>query len=202
MGNINKEWQHLKNAPMQTLANWQTMRWWWLTSACIALMMNLIAHNFFQGFLEMDPCEKCVYIRYAMFCIVIGGVVATINPKQLILRVFGYVFTLYGAIFGAIWSKELIDSYYLMKQLEIGGDPFAAGIGGAACSTDPNFHFGLPLDHWFPSWFSPTGVCGADDWSFLGLDMGSWTFIIFSVYLVLIALSFIALAITATKRKK
>lgn len=196
MGAIQNRWLELKTSPLQALADWQLMRWWWTVSALVALSMNLIAHYFFQGFMEMDPCEKCVYTRYAMFCIVFGGLIAAINPKAPFLRIIGYVLTLYGAIFGAIWSWELIDSYHLMKALENGADPFAAGLGVASCSTEAVFHFGLPLDIWFPGWFAPTGVCGADEWSFLGLDMGSWTLIIFGVYFVLVILSLIATFIT------
>lgn len=202
MGVIQNRWQELRSSPFQALADWQVTRWWWLTSALIALLMNLIAHYIFQGAMEMDPCEKCVYIRYAMFCIVFGGLIAAINPKLLLLRIVDYVMTIYGAVFGAIWSWELVDSYYLMKALESGADPFAAGLGIASCSTEPVFHFGLPLDIWFPGWFAPTGVCGADDWSFLGLDMGSWTLIIFSVYMILVALSFIAVLLKGSRSAK
>lgn len=43
--------------------------------------INYLAHSFFQIYLYMAPCEQCVYIRYAMFVMVIGGVIAAINPK-------------------------------------------------------------------------------------------------------------------------
>jgi len=199
MGVIQRRWHEFRQSPIQALSNWQQMRWLWLTSAMVALSMNLIAHYIFQIALEMDPCEKCVYIRYAMFCLVFGGLIAAINPKSFILRIIGYAMTLYGAIFGAIWSKELINNYSLMRTPTEGVDPFAAGFGFASCSTEPTFHFNLPLDSWFPSWFSPSGICGIDEWSFFGLDMGGWTLIIFGVYLILITLFFISALIKRNK---
>lgn len=43
-------------------------------------MGTLIILALFQIHLYMAPCEQCVYIRYAMFVMVIGGLVAAINP--------------------------------------------------------------------------------------------------------------------------
>jgi disulfide bond formation protein DsbB len=189
---VNERFQPQFNSFMQRLANWQSMRWLWLSSALVALTMNLIAHFIFQDYMNMSPCEKCVYIRYAMFCIVLAGLVAAINPRNLYLRLVGYGITLYGAIFGLIWSWQLVESYRMMNALDSGMDPFAAGLGFTSCSVEAVYHFGLPLDVWFPSWFAPTGVCGADTWSFLGLDMGSWTLVIFSVYIILVTLSILA----------
>lgn len=200
MGVIQRRWQELRQSPIQALSDWQSMRWLWLVSAMVALSMNLIAHYIFQIAMDMAPCERCVYIRYAMFSIVFGGLIASINPKLLSLRIAGYAMTLYGAIFGAIWSKELVDSYNLMRAPTEGVDPFAAGFGFTSCATEPTFHFGLPLDRWFPSWFSPSGICGVDDWSFLGLDMGSWTLIIFSVYIVFVILCLISALVVSNKK--
>lgn len=200
MGVIQRRWQEFRQSPVQALSDWQSMRWLWLVSAMVALSMNLIAHYIFQIAMDMAPCEKCVYIRYAMFSIVFGGLIASVNPKLLMLRITGYTLTLYGAIFGAIWSKELVDSYSLMNAPTEGVDPFAAGFGFASCSTEATYHFGLPLDRWFPGWFSPSGICGVDDWSFLGLDMGSWTFIIFSVYIALVIFCLISTLIASNKK--
>lgn len=201
MSVIQTRWQELKSSPLRALSDWQLMRWWWCVSALVALTMNLIAHYFFQGFMQMDPCEICIYTRYAMFCIVLGGLIAALNPKLLLLRLIGYAMTLYGAVFGAIWSKQLIDNYRLASDLQNGVDPFAAGLGIMSCSYEPTFHFGLPWDKWFPGWFSPTGICGADEWTFLGLNMGGWTLIIFSVYIILVVLSIAASLISALGNK-
>lgn len=185
-------WRNFLSSPMMTLAQIQFSRGWWLLSAITALIMNLIAHYVFQGYLDMAPCEKCVYIRYAMFMIVIAGVIAALNPRLLLLRLTGYLLSLYGAIFGAIWSWQLVDNYRITEKMSQVTDPFAAGLNLEPCSAFPTFHFGLPLDSWFPSWFAPTGSCGSDDWSFLGLNMGSWTLIVFIVYIALILASMLA----------
>ena len=35
-------------------------------------------------------------------------------------------------------------------------------FGMQGCSTEPTYHFGLPLDKWAPDWFKQTGDCGYD----------------------------------------
>lgn len=40
-------------------------------------------------------------------------------------------------------------------------DPMAM-FGMQGCSTEPTYHFGLPLDKWAPDWFKQTGDCGYD----------------------------------------
>ncbi|MDI5568760.1 disulfide bond formation protein B, partial [Salmonella enterica subsp. enterica serovar Kentucky] len=43
------------------------------------------------------PREQCVYIRYAMFVMVIGGVIAAINPKNIVLKLIGCIAAFYGS---------------------------------------------------------------------------------------------------------
>ena len=76
--------------------------------------------------------------------------------------------------------------------MEAGGDLFAVGGGGAACSTEPKFPFGLPLHQWFPGTFQPTGLCGEDNWAFLGMNMAEWLMIVYAVYTVLLAAMLLA----------
>ncbi|MEL4424217.1 disulfide bond formation protein B [Shewanella indica] len=58
----------------------------------------------------------------------------------------------------------------------------ATGGGGAACSTEPHFPLGLPLHEWLPYEFAPTGGCGEDDWSLLGMNMADYCIIAYSIF--------------------
>jgi len=122
--------------------------------AAVSLFMLILAHSVFQVWLYMQPCEHCVYIRFAFFCIVFGGVFAAINPSNPILKILGYLLAFYGVIKGIGYCLKLNTIHQVVRS----DDPF--GVQG--CSTDPTFVFGLPLDKWFTDWFKPTGDCGFD----------------------------------------
>jgi len=68
--------------------------------AALSLFMLILAHAVFQVWLYMQPCEHCVYIRFAFFCMVLSGVIAAIYPTNAILKVFGYLLAFYGVIKG------------------------------------------------------------------------------------------------------
>lgn len=36
----------------------------------------------------MKPCEQCVYIRFDMLVMAIGGMIALINPANNIIKIF------------------------------------------------------------------------------------------------------------------
>ena len=77
-------WKDLRTSPVDTLVRWQEQRLLWLLMAVAMGALIILAHSFFQIYLYMAPCEQCVYIRYAMFVMVIGGLVATM---QYIIRI-------------------------------------------------------------------------------------------------------------------
>jgi disulfide bond formation protein DsbB len=123
--------------------------------AAISLSMLILAHSVFQVWLYMAPCELCVYIRFAFFCIVFGGVIAAFNPKNVICKVIGYILAFWGGIEGVVFCLRL-DKVHQAARTDY---PF--GIQG--CSIEPTFALGLPLDKWLPGWFKPTGDCGLDN---------------------------------------
>lgn len=120
-----------------------------------SLFLVFLAHFFFQIYLFMPPCEQCVYIRFAFFCMAIGGLVASIEPRKISLRAVGYIFGFGGSLQGIIYSYKL----NLIHKAIRDNNPF--GLEG--CSLAPTFPFSLPLDRWFPSLFLPAGDCGYDN---------------------------------------
>jgi len=155
MNFLQKGWNDLRSEPVPTIAGWQDGRFLWLLMAGMSLFMVILAHSVFQHWLYMKPCEQCVYIRFAFFAMVIGGILVAINPKNAVFRVLGYIFAIYGCIKGLLWSVKLNKIHFVAHS----DDPF--GVQG--CSTEPTFPFGLPLDRWAPDWFKPTGDCGFDN---------------------------------------
>lgn len=180
-----------KASPVSTLQSWQDQRPVWLVMSSAALFLILSAMGYFQGFLGMDPCELCVYIRYSQFCILFAGLIVAIKPMNPLLKISGIALAWYGVLQGMDWSMQLADLHHtahaLEQAMDTGGDLFAAGGGGAACSTEPTFPLGLPLHIWFPYEFQPSGICGEDSWSLLGLNMAQYCIIAYSVFTAALA---------------
>lgn len=105
----------------------------------------------------MLPCEQCVYIRYGNIVMAIGAFLVAVNPKQLLLKLAGIGIFLYGLIYTMICSWKLMAIHDAVHS----DDPMAM-FGMQGCSTEPTYHFGLPLDKWAPDWFKQTGDCGYD----------------------------------------
>ena len=136
------------------IAKFQDSRFPWALLAFVSVALVVIAHSLFQNYAYMPPCEQCVYIRFAFLCMALGGVIAIINPKNLLFALVGYVFAFWGAVQGIMYSVKLAKIHDAVH----GDDPF--GVQG--CSTEPHYPFGLPLEKWAPDWFMPTGDCGYD----------------------------------------
>ena len=109
-------WKDLRTSPVDTLVRWQEQRLLWLLMAVAMGALIILAHSFFQIYLYMAPCEQCVYIRYAMFVMVIGGLVAAINPKNIILKLIGCVMAFYGSILGLKFSLKLNDIHHAVHN--------------------------------------------------------------------------------------
>ncbi len=147
----------LSTRPVETLAAWQDGRFPWLMFAFVSLALVLIAHNVFQVWMHMLPCEQCVYIRYGNLVMALGAFVAAIKPKVVWAKIVGCAIFLYGLIYTAYCSVKLIKIHDAVHS-----DDLDAMFGMQGCSMEPTFHFGLPLDKWAPDWFKPTGDCGYD----------------------------------------
>ena len=136
------------------MAKFQDSRISWAILVFVSVALVVIAHSLFQNYAYMPPCEQCVYIRFAFLCMALGGVIAMINPKNLLFALIGYVFAFWGAVQGIMYRVKLAKIHDAVH----GDDPF--GVQG--CSTEPHYPFGLPLEKWAPDWFMPTGDCGYD----------------------------------------
>jgi len=140
---------------LNTINKTQESRFAWLLMSFICLGLVCFSHFVLQMYLFMQPCEQCVYIRYAFVVIGIGGIVASIYPKCLFFRLAGYVISLYGGIRGIMFSLTL---NRIHKSIH--SDEMVFNIGG--CSLRVHFDFSLPLDVLIPALFKPIGDCGYD----------------------------------------
>jgi disulfide bond formation protein DsbB len=165
----------VRNDFWKTLGRWQTKRPLWLLGGLSALSLEIFSVVFFQNFLNLDPCELCVLIRFSMLAICAGGLIAAINPGIFLLRATGYIIVIWGIARGLIWDI----------RLEI--ENLRPAAEHSVCSMSaPQFPFGLPLDRWFPAHFTPMALCGdaGNYWSFLGLNMPEWLFPVYGAFAV------------------
>ena len=146
-----------KADPVGEIAHWSDMRWPWALIIFLSCALVVLAHNVFQVWLYMKPCEQCVYIRFGFLVIALGGLITIINPKNLWLKLAGLVVGVYGCIYGLMCSIKLSSIHHAIH-----GDDMDAVFGMQGCSLEPHYPFGLPLEKWAPDWFLPTGDCGYD----------------------------------------
>ena len=139
------------------IAHWSDMRWPWALIIFLSCAVVVLAHNVFQVWLYMKPCEQCVYIRFGFLVIALGGLITIINPKNLWLKLAGLVVGVYGCIYGLMCSIKLSSIHHAIH-----GDDMDAVFGMQGCSLEPHYPFGLPLEKWAPYCFLPTGDCGYD----------------------------------------
>lgn len=140
------------------IGNWEQQRRPWIVIAILSAGLVLIAHNVFQVWLYMKPCEQCVYIRFAFLCMTFGCLFPIVCPKSLICRLISYVCGVYGCIYGIMCSVKLQSIHAAIHS-----DDLDAMFGMQGCSLQPHYPFGLPLEKWAPDWFLPTGDCGYDN---------------------------------------
>ena len=143
--------------PIGEIAHWSDMRWPWALIIFLSCALVVLAHNVFQVWLYMKPCEQCVYIRFGFLVIALGALITIINPKNLWLKLVGLVVGVYGCIYGLMCSLKLSSIHHAIH-----GDDMDAVFGIQGCSLEPHYPFGLPLEKWAPDWFLPTGDCGYD----------------------------------------
>lgn len=89
------------------ISNWQDTRTPWIIMVIISAGLVVTSHSFFQNYLYMRPCEQCVYIRFAFLCMTLGGTLAGISPKNIILKLIAYALSFWGAILGIMYSLKL-----------------------------------------------------------------------------------------------
>lgn len=80
----------------------------------------------------------------------LGGTLAGISPKNIILKLIAYALSFWGAILGIMYSLKL-DKIHKAAR---GDDPF--GVQG--CLIQPRYPFNLPLHEWALIGFCQQGI--------------------------------------------
>ncbi|WP_267524222.1 disulfide bond formation protein B [Campylobacter sp. MG1] len=121
-----------------------------------AFMFSLVmfSHYFFQNYLYMRPCEYCVYIRFVMLLLSFSALIIFISPKKII-QFISFILIFYSIFMGFYYSYIL----NLIHNAVNSDDLFS---NAPNCFLNPKFPFNLHLEKYFPSFFTPEGLCGID----------------------------------------
>jgi len=142
--------------------------WWLLAGSALALEGAAL---WFQYVMELDPCVMCIYERVALLGIVLAGLLGSIYPAWLPVRLLGYLAWGISAIWGLLIAAE-----HVGIQLDQGA--------ALSCAFAPDFPAWARLDEWLPALFLPTGYCDEVQWRWLSLSMVEWVLLIFVGYLM------------------
>ncbi|TEA27918.1 disulfide bond formation protein DsbB [Candidatus Schmidhempelia bombi] len=142
----------------------------WFLLLLSALSFELVA-LFFQHVVGLLPCTLCIYQRCVFLGIMLAALIALINPKSLLYRLFALALWLYCAIKGFCYAYEQVTLQFQPSLFH-------------SCSLTPEFPSWLPLDRWFPAIFASFGQCSEKVWAFLSLEMSQWTMLIFICYVI------------------
>lgn len=119
----------------------------WLWMAALSILVLAFSHFILQGYLMMRPCEKCVYVRFAVLVCAIASLIRFFTPSRMKALGLGVdALFLAGCAYGIANAVALLDAE-----------------ARNTCSLDAlgiEFPFGLPLHEWIPSLFAPKGICG------------------------------------------
>lgn len=170
---------------MNALINFAQSRAAWLTLTATALTLELAA-LFFQYVMKLDPCVMCIYQRLAIFGILFAGMLGIVGYQSRIVRFVAMGLWGTSAVYGLKLALELVD-------MQTNPSPFAT------CSFLPEFPSWMPLHEWIPSIFMPTGMCTDIPWQMMGVTMGQWMIVAFSVYLLALVIFFIPALLSKSK---
>lgn len=96
---------------MQKLINIQNKRVVWIILAVAGFLLLAISYFFFQQYLHMRPCEKCVSIRFSVFLLSLGSLIIAFLPKNIFVKLIGFASIFWGIIFGVQNSIVLTEIY-------------------------------------------------------------------------------------------
>ncbi len=130
----------------------------------VACFLMLGAALVLQHGFAWEPCTLCIQIRLWLLC---AGVLSLV---LLVLSAAGLRWLSLPFWLGLLAASGMAvyDNSYLVL-LETGV------LESFSCSPFPFYSFYLPLHEYLPSVFQSAGVCGQNDYQWLGLPFTAWT---------------------------
>lgn len=135
---------------------------------------------YLQQVVGLDPCPMCIVQRYALIGVGLIALLVALFPQRRVHQ-GGLIALVIVAVFGAFTAaRQSWLQWFPPEVMSCGRDLF-----GMIES--------FPLRRVIPMVFRGTGDCSKIDWTFLGLTIANWSFLVFSGMALLAMLMFWAL---------
>lgn len=122
---------------------------------------------YLQQVVGLEPCPMCIVQRYALIGVGLIALIAALFPQHRVHQA-GLVGLVIVAVFGAFTAaRQSWLQWFPPEVMTCGRDLF-----GMIES--------FPLRRVIPMVFRGTGDCSKIDWTFLGLTIANWSFLVFS----------------------
>ena len=142
---------------------------WWIA---IALTGMLVFGLYLQNAVGLRPCPMCIVQRYCMVVIALTAFAGALTSSR---KIHAFSLALIGLIAcgGAfVAGRQSWLQWYPPEVVNCGRD-FYGMIEQ------------LPLSHAMPQIFSGNGDCSQVDWTFLGASIANWSFLCFTLLIIM-----------------
>ena len=133
---------------------------------CLACVLMLAFGLYLQHVVGLEPCPMCIVQRYALILVAVAAAIGG-SLRQRAAHVASAVLIVLFSGFGAFVAAR--QSWLQWNPPEI-----------SSCGRD---FYGMienfPLQRAIPMIFKGSGDCTKVDWTFLGLSIANWSFLVF-----------------------
>ncbi len=155
-----------------------SLKWYW-TALIVSLSLLAIAYFYFQKELGLFPCPLCMFQRACLVGIAIVALLGILKrPGVKLHRFYAFLITACSVTGAGIAGRQVWLQHLPKDQVP-------------SCGFDPIYRYGQDSGYGLLDMIATTlhgsGDCAEIDWSFLGLSMGGWMLVIFSI-MTLVAL--------------
>jgi disulfide bond formation protein DsbB len=145
--------------------HWQRRALVLLSAVCLAMLASGL---YLQHVVGLEPCPMCIVQRYALVLVALVAGLGSLGARRHIL-LSSAALVLLTAGFGAFVAARQSWLQWYPPQI-------------ASCGRD---FYGMietfPLQRVIPMIFKGGGDCTKVDWTFLGLSIANWSFLVFSM---------------------
>lgn len=137
-----------------------------LALICAACVAMLAFGLYLQHVVGLEPCPMCIVQRYALILVaVVTGITAFASRRGLLVTGSG-VMVLIAGLGAFVAARQSFLQWYPPQEASCGRDLYGM------IET-------FPLKRLIPMIFKGSGDCTKIDWTFLGLSIANWSYIVF-----------------------
>ncbi len=130
---------------------------------------------YLQHVVGLNPCPMCIVQRYAMIGLLLLGLVGFFVRRAAVASGLAFLLTMVAGFGAFVAARQSWLQWYPPEVVSCGRDFYG---------MIENF----PIGRAIPMIFKGSGDCTAIDWTFLGLSIANWSFLVFTGFAATAAL--------------